>query len=94
MRFVPLLQQQHVSYGLLVHGTGQDQSDAAWLAAAEGYAQAWESVVSARPRFVFIQSWNAYPAHVLPETDSTAMTSLIDAYCAGTRFRLACNGLH
>lgn len=93
-QIVPLLEQHDIRYGLLIHGTGQDQTDAAWLAAAESYAQAWEALVPARPRFVSIQSWNINPTHALPETDPTSFTSLILTYCAGTHWRLACNRLH
>ncbi len=93
-QLVPFLAQHDTPYGLLVHGTGLDQTDAAWLAAAESYARAWEALVPVRPRTVVIQSWNANPTHVLPETDPTSMTSLITTYCAHTRWQLACNGLH
>jgi hypothetical protein len=41
-------------------------------------ANAFEAAV--KPDAVVIQSWAAYPKHVLPETDPTTMTGLINQY--------------
>lgn len=50
----------------------------------------FERTVRERPNQVTIQSWNRYPSHVLPETDPTALTSLVEWYCDHTTVDTSC----
>lgn len=93
--FLTLLSQQGVRFGIIYHSIGYYKEDLAWLQTAEQFARNWEATVPTPPAYIVLQSWNPAPSHVLPETDPTAMTSLILAYCNTiSRFSDSCNGLH
>jgi uncharacterized protein (TIGR03437 family) len=74
------LVQRGIPFGMIYNGSTSDASDSSWILAAEGHYVAWETQGGAIPNHVIFQSWNPYPQHVLPETDPTALTYLIDSY--------------
>jgi hypothetical protein len=73
-----------VGYGIIYHGTAQDRSDQAWISAVKSHIVDFTRVVHQPPRDVTIQSWNEFPSHVLPETDPTSLTSVVNWYCEHT----------
>ena len=74
------LQQRGIPFGMIYNGWATDLSDAQWMAGAENHYVEWEAQGGAIPSQVIFQSWYPYPQHVLPETDPTALTYLIDSY--------------
>jgi hypothetical protein len=78
-----------IPFGMVYNGFLTDESDSAWMAAAEDHFIDYEvREGNAAPDQVDFQSWNPHPSHVLPETDPTAFTHLIDRYFR-TRTRIA-----
>ncbi|HEX3745596.1 MAG TPA: hypothetical protein VHW09_16755 [Bryobacteraceae bacterium] len=77
----PLVEQRGIPFGIVYNGFLTNESDAAWMAAAESHFVNYETTNGyAPPEQVNFQSWNPNPTHVLPETDPTAFTYLIDRY--------------
>jgi uncharacterized protein (TIGR03437 family) len=74
------LQQRGIPFGMIYNGWTTDLSNAQWMADAENHYAEWEAQGGAIPSHVIFQSWYPYPDHVLPETDPTALTYLIDSY--------------
>ncbi|MEO8656948.1 MAG: hypothetical protein ABI693_00675 [Bryobacteraceae bacterium] len=74
------LAQRSIPFGIIYNGWNTDQSDAAWVSDAENHYVDWEAKGGTIPGHVIFQSWYPYPDHVLPETDPTAFTYLIDSY--------------
>jgi uncharacterized protein (TIGR03437 family) len=74
------LQQRAIPFGIIYNGWTTDLSNAQWMADAENHYAEWEAQGGTIPNHVIFQSWYAYPDHVLPETDPTALTYLIDSY--------------
>jgi uncharacterized protein (TIGR03437 family) len=74
------LQQRGIPFGIIYNGWTTDLSDAQWMNDAENHYAEWEAQGGTIPSHVIFQSWYAYPDHVLPETDPTALTYLIDSY--------------
>jgi hypothetical protein len=72
------LQLRQIPVGHIYNGGGD--SDAAWLGIAEAHMTDFETHVDPRPDQANFQSWNPWPSRVLPETDPTAFTYLIDRY--------------
>jgi len=72
--------QRGVPFGVIYNGWYSDGSDAQWVADAMVHYASIETVGGIRPDHVVFQSWDAYPKHVLPETDPTTFTHLIDTY--------------
>ena len=70
---------RHIPVGHIYNGNS-GQSDAAWLALAEAHMEQFETHAGLIPDEAIFQSWEAYPKHLLPETDPTAFTYLIDRY--------------
>jgi hypothetical protein len=82
------VEQRGIHFGMVYNGFLTDESDSAWMAAAENHFIDYEvRAGNAAPGQVDFQSWNPHPSHVLPETDPTAFTHLIDRYFR-TRTRL------
>jgi len=71
--------ERGVPIGMIYNG-GAATSDATWVAAAGRRVIAYETAAGAAPDHVVFQSWMDKPDHVLPETDPTTLTGLIDAY--------------
>jgi hypothetical protein len=74
------LRARHVPVGQIYIGAGDVTTDAAWLTSAEQRAADIETGVGLGPDQVIFQSWEPLPKHLLPETDPTAFTYLIDWY--------------
>jgi len=75
------VQQRGIRFGMVYNGFLTQESDSAWMAAAEKHFVDYEvGAGNAPPDQVDFQSWNRHPSHVLPETDPTAFTHLIDRY--------------
>lgn len=76
------LQRQAVRFGMIYNGSAHDTSDAAWMLRAQQGFMTFETGEYPRPDVAIFMSWMHYPTHVLPETSTSAMTNLIDAYVA------------
>ena len=77
----PLVEQRGIPFGMVYNGFLTNESDSAWMAAAESHFVEYEVTNQfTPPDQVNFQSWNPSPTHVLPETDPTAFTYLIDRY--------------
>jgi uncharacterized protein (TIGR03437 family) len=74
------LQQRGIPFGVIYNGWTTDLSDAQWMNDAENHYAEWEAQGGTIPSHVIFQSWYPYPDHVLPESDPTAFTYLIDSY--------------
>ena len=68
-----------VPIGIIYNG-GSAASDAQWIAVTGRRVDAYEAQAGAHPDQVLFQSWMDKPDHVLPETDASTFTWLIDAY--------------
>jgi hypothetical protein len=90
----PVVAQRGIPFGMVYNGFLTDETDSAWMAAAENHFVDYEvRGGNAAPEQVDFQSWNPHPTHVLPETDPTAFTYLIDRYLrTRTRLTLTKNG--
>ncbi len=85
----PVAAQRGIPFGMVYNGFLTDETDSAWMTAAENHFVDYEVHGGiAAPDQVSFQSWNPHPTHVLPETDPTAFTYLINRYFR-TRTQLA-----
>jgi hypothetical protein len=85
----PAVEQRGIPFGMVYNGFLTDVTDSTWMADAENHFIQFEVTNGyAPPEEVDFQSWNPNPTHVLPETDPTAFTYLIDQYTR-TRTQLA-----
>ena len=73
-------EQHQIPFGIIYDGLWQDQSDRDWVNHARGYYESIETVGNVIPDHVIFQSWHSYPKHVLPESDPTTFTHLINTY--------------
>jgi hypothetical protein len=73
-----LLKRKGIQLQIIYNGSDHDTSDQEWTSRALANANAFEAAV--KPDVVVIQSWTTYPKRVLPETDPTTMTGLINQY--------------
>jgi hypothetical protein len=74
------LRSQGIEFGLFYLGDWQDATDAEWVARAEGRFVEYEVEYGGRPEHVIFQSWHPHPEKLLPETDPSTFTYLIDRY--------------
>ncbi len=74
------LQHRHIAFGMLYTGIFPSASDAEWSNIVEDYFTGYETQGGTTPDQVVFQSWQSYPKHVLPETDPTTFTHLINRY--------------
>jgi len=82
------VEKRGIHFGIVYNGFLTQESDSAWMSAAENHFIDYEvHAGNAPPDQVDFQSWNPHPSHVLPETDPMAFTHLIDRYLR-TRTRL------
>ena len=72
-------QAREVPIGMIYNG-GSASTDAQWLAITGGRVAAYETDAGARPEHVVFQSWMDKPDRVLPETDASTFTWLINRY--------------
>lgn len=70
---------RHIPVGHIYNGD-PGASDATWMALAEEHMTDFETHAGLVPDMVIFQSWEPHPKHLLPETDPTAFTYLIDRY--------------
>ena len=73
------LLKRNIPAGHIYNGNGQT-SDADWIAAAEKHMAEFETHEQLVADEAVFQSWEPYPKHLLPETDATSHTYLIDQY--------------
>jgi hypothetical protein len=73
-----LLSRKGVRLQIIYNGSGRDHSDREWVSHALANARTFESVV--KPDIVAIETWHAYPTHVLPDSDATTLTGLVNQY--------------
>jgi uncharacterized protein (TIGR03437 family) len=74
------LVQRGIPFGMIYDGWPTDLTDADWVNDAESHYVSYETQGGTPPDHVIFQSWNDYPKHVLPESDPTTFTHLIDTY--------------
>jgi hypothetical protein len=74
------LRSQRIEFGLFYLGDWQDTTDAEWVARAEGRFVKYEVEYGGRPEHVIFQSWHPHPERLLPETDPSTFTFLINRY--------------
>jgi hypothetical protein len=75
------VRQRGIRFGMIYDGgSAADTSDLAWITGAREHMAIYEMQYGGRPDDVIFQSWDDYPHHVLPETDPTAFTSLMNQY--------------
>lgn len=66
--------------GVIYDGTPSDTSDESWIRDAKEHIYLIEEKNGLHPDQVLIQSWQAYPQHVLPESSPGSLTGLINFY--------------
>jgi hypothetical protein len=74
------LRARHIPVGQIYIGDADAGTDASWIASAVQHTADVEIGVGLEPDQVIFQSWEPRPTHVLPETDPTAFTYVIDRY--------------
>ena len=74
------LAQRGIPFGMIYNGWQADSTDASWIDDSKSHFATWEAQGGTIPDHVIFQSWYANPRHVLPETDPTTFTYLIDSY--------------
>lgn len=72
-------QQRGIKFGMIYNGNIDASSDAEWLEQAEDHMAMYESL-GGKPDHIIFQSWHMYPKHLLPESDPTSFTYLINRY--------------
>lgn len=74
-----LLAAADIPMGMIVNGSEDATSDKAWMAEAEQNIRTLNTS-GLNPSQVVFQSWDAYPKTLVPESDSNAMTYLVNFY--------------
>jgi hypothetical protein len=74
------LRGRGIEFGMFYRGDEDDTSSAEWIAKAEQRFVEYEAIAGGRPERAIFQSWHPYPDHVLPETDPSAFTYVINRY--------------
>jgi hypothetical protein len=74
------LRARHIPVGQIYIGDVDAATDARWVASAEQHAADVEIGAGLKPDQIDFQSWEPLPSHLLPETDPSAFTYLIDRY--------------
>jgi hypothetical protein len=70
---------RRIAFGMIYNSLGMT-TDASWMSAAESHFIDYELHGGKIPDHALFQTWENYPTHVLPETDSDALTYLVDYY--------------
>ena len=70
--------QRQIPFGIIYNGFGGSDQD--WVNSARARYEAIEAAGAIIPDQVSFASWDLYPKHVLPESDPTTSTHLIDTY--------------
>jgi hypothetical protein len=71
--------EQGISFGMIYTGNKGDQTDATWLKQSEDSMVMYETQYG-QPDHIIFQSWHEHPHYLLPETDPTKYTYLINRY--------------
>ena len=71
--------ERGVPFGLIYNG-GNATSDPTWLFQAGSRVITYEDEIGGRPDHVVFQSWMDKPDRVLPETDPSSFTALVNRY--------------
>jgi len=81
-RYTEHLKQQSLllAIGVIYDGTSSDMSDESWIQDAKEHMYLIEDKHGLHPDQAVIQSWQAYPEHVLPESSPGSLTGLINFY--------------
>jgi hypothetical protein len=81
-RYAERLKQQNLlgAIGVIYDGTPTDTSDESWILDAKEHIHVIEDKHGLHPDQVLIQSWQAYPQHVLPESSPGSLTGLVNFY--------------
>ena len=69
-----------IEFGMFYRGDETDTTDAQWVAKAEERFVAYEVIAGGHPDRAIFQSWHPHPEHLLPESDPSTFTYLIDRY--------------
>ncbi len=75
-----VVEQHQIPFGIIYDGLPSDQSDRDWVNHARGQYESIETAGNFIPDHAVFQSWYSYPKHVLPESDPTTFTHLINTY--------------
>jgi hypothetical protein len=75
--FVTMLKARGIGFGVVYNATGGIHDDRAWVASAKSNCQAFAGAIRARPDHVMIQTWEANPSRIVPETDPDTMTGYL-----------------
>lgn len=70
----------NISLGVIFNSTTAGTCTAGWVESAQVNIQSYNASGIVQPKQVIFQSWNPYPDQMLPETNLTTFTSLIDYY--------------
>jgi len=81
-RYAEHLKQQNLlgALGIIYDGKPTDSSDESWVQDAKEHIRLMEDKNGLRPDHAVIQSWQAYPQHVLPESSPGSLTGLVNFY--------------
>ncbi len=74
------LVQRGIAFGVIYNGLPTDLTDADWSQNATNLFLDYELHGGVVPDQAVFQSWDNYPKHVLPESDPTTLTHVIDLY--------------
>jgi hypothetical protein len=73
-----LLRRKNIALQVIYNGNARASSDAAWMTSAVQHFQDFEAIT--RPAVAAIQFWTERPSRILPETNHTSATWLINRY--------------
>jgi hypothetical protein len=69
-----------VPFGLIYNGGEQVESDGAWAQLTVDRMYIYEEVMGGRPDHLVIQSWHVQPSRVLPDSNPSTLTGLVNRY--------------
>jgi len=75
---ITLLRSKGVAVQVIYNGSGSATSDGNWTGEAVTHFQAFEAI--AKPDGARFTSWNPHPSHMLPDSDPTTLTGLVNSY--------------
>lgn len=78
-----LLDAHGIKFGVIFNSRGDVGSDQEWFDSARRNIEEYRAGSLKAPDQIIIQSWKPYPTHVLPETESLALTHLVNYYFDG-----------
>lgn len=71
---------KRIPLGVIYNGTDSDTTDLGWVSNAQKHYESVEVQLGLIPEHAIFQSWNRNPRHLLPESDPTTFTHLINTY--------------